>query len=52
MEQRGSPPESARNFRLPQSLLLDALAAWELLQMLAPTLQVLVVDRQVSSLNA
>lgn len=40
-EQRGSPPEVARGFRLPQSLLPDALAAWELLQMLAPTLQVL-----------
>ena len=39
-EQRGPAPEPARSFRLPQQLLPDLLVLWELLQTLAPTLQV------------
>lgn len=38
--ERGAPPEPSRSFRLPQSLLPDLLAVWELLQILAPILQV------------
>jgi hypothetical protein len=38
--ERGAPPQPARSFRLPQTLLPDLLAAWELLQILAPVLQV------------
>ena len=39
-EERGPAPEPARSFRLPQQLLPDLLVLWELLQTLAPTLQV------------
>ena len=41
-DERGPPPEPCRAFRLPPALLPDLLATWELLQLLAPTLQVLV----------
>ena len=39
-EGRGPAPEPARSFRLPQQLVPDLLMLWELLQTLAPTLQV------------
>lgn len=39
-EARGPAPEPARSFRLPQQLIPDLLVLWELLQTLAPTLQV------------
>ena len=39
-EERGPAPEPARSFRLPQQLVPDLLVLWELLQTLAPTLQV------------
>ena len=39
--ERGAPPEPTRSFRLPQQLLPDLLAVWELLQTLAPVLQVI-----------
>lgn len=38
--ERGPPPEPTRSFRLPQQLLPDLLTIWELLQTLAPVLQV------------
>lgn len=37
--ERGAPPQPARSFRLPQALLPELLAVWELLQILAPVLQ-------------
>lgn len=40
-EARGAPPEPERGLRLPGALVPDLLAVWELLQTLAPTLQVL-----------
>ena len=39
-EERGPAPEPVRSFRLPQQLVPDLLVLWELLQTLAPTLQV------------
>lgn len=42
--ERGPPPELTRSFRLPQQLLPDLLTVWELLQTLAPVLQVRLIS--------
>ena len=48
-DERGPPPEPSRAFRLPAALLPDLLATWELLQLLAPTLQVRAYKASLSA---